>query len=341
MTERTARGRRPTGRPVVAVLEGARPVRGLERVREFAEVRVTGAPGLAEALDGADVLHLWDYFSGALPAAWHAAGSLRWLHVAAAGVDKLLFPGLVSSDVVVTNAHGVFDQPMAEYVLGAVLHAAKGFGRSSDQQRRAEWSWHEGRTIAGARALVVGTGGIGRRTAQLLRAVGMQVEGAGRRAVLHDEDFGRIHASSELATVVGSFDYVVLVAPLTPLTENLVDAAVIGALAPGAVLVNAGRGRLLDEDALVARLRTGTLGGAVLDTFAVEPLPPEHPFWSLPGVLVTPHMASNADSWLDDLAVQFEQNFLLWRDGLPLPGVIDKSLGYVPSRRGATGADAS
>lgn len=338
MTDRPVAHPSAGGRPVVTVLEGTRPVRGLERVRELAEVRVTGAAGLEDALRGADALYLWDYFSGALPAVWESAGSLRWLHVAAAGVDKLLFPALVSSDVVVTNAHGVFDQPMAEYVLAAVLHAAKGFGIFSEQQRHAEWSWREGRNIAGSRALVVGTGSIGRRTAQLLRAAGMRVEGAGRRASVHDDDFGRIHASADLAAVVGSFDYVVLVAPLTPLTEHLVDATVIGALAPGAVLVNVGRGRLVDEDALVARLRTGTLGGAVLDTFAVEPLPPEHPLWSLPGVLVTPHMASNADSWLDDLAVQFERNFLLWRENLPLPGVVDKSLGYVPSQAARSGS---
>ncbi len=322
-----------TRRPVIAVLEGARPVRGLERVIELADVRVTGAHGLGRALDGADVLYLWDYFSGALPAAWHAAGSLRWLHVAAAGVDRLLFPDLVASDVVVTNAHGVFDQPMAEYVLGAVLHAAKGFGPLRDAQREARWAWREGRNIAGSSALVVGTGSIGRATARLLRAVGMHVEGAGRTAREHDDDFGRVHATADLPAVVGRFDHVILVAPLTPATENLVSAEVIAALKPTAVLVNAGRGRLLDEGALVDRLSAGTLAGAVLDTFAVEPLPPESPLWSLPSVLVTPHMASNADSWLDDLAAQFERNFLLWLDGQPLPGVVDKALGYVPSTR--------
>lgn len=320
-----------TGRPVVAVLEGATPVRGLERVAEVAEVRVAQAAGLPGALDGADVLYLWDYFSGALPAAWHAAGSLRWLHVAAAGVDKLLFPGLVASDVVVTNAHGIFDQPMAEYVLGAMLHAAKGFGPLRDSQREARWAWREGRNIAGSRALVVGTGSIGRHTARLLRAVGVRVEGAGRVALEHDDDFGRVHAAADLARVVPGFDWVVLVAPLTPSTENMMDAEAIGAMKPSAVLINVGRGRLVDEAALTGRLRAGTLAGAVLDTFAVEPLPPENPLWSLPTVLVTPHMASNADSWLDDLAAQFERNFLLWVEGLPLPGVVDKALGYVPS----------
>ncbi|MHA7190608.1 D-2-hydroxyacid dehydrogenase [Arthrobacter sp. MDT2-16] len=320
-----------TRRPVIAVLEGTRPVRGLERIGELAEVRVTQADGLAAALDGAEVLYLWDYFSGALPAAWHAAGSLRWLHVAAAGVDKLLFPELAASDVVVTNAHGVFDRPMAEYVLGAMLYSAKGFGPLRDQQLEARWVWREGRNIAGSTALVVGTGSIGRCTARLLRAVGVRVEGAGRTAREDDDDFGRVHAAADLARVAGAFDYVILLAPLTPATENLVSAEVIGALKAGAVLINAGRGRLVDEDALVARLSAGTLAGAVLDTFAVEPLPREHPLWSLPSVLVTPHMASNADSWPDDLAAQFERNLLLWLDGRPLPGVVDKALGYVPS----------
>lgn len=322
-----------TRRPVIAVLEGVRPVRGLERVAESAEIRIAQAADLASALDGADVLYLWDYFSGALPAAWHAAGSLRWLHVAAAGVDKLLFPELVASDVVVTNAHGIFDQPMAEYVLGAMLYAAKGFGPLRDQQRAAEWTWREGRNVAGTRALVVGTGSIGRHTARLLSAVGVQVEGAGRAAAADDADFGRIHASADLARVVPDMDWLILVAPLTPATENLVDARVIEALKSSAVLINVGRGRLVDEDALVRRLTEGSLAGAVLDTFALEPLPPGNPLWSLPSVLVTPHMASNADSWLDDLADQFERNFQLWLGGRPLPGVVDKDLGYVPSVR--------
>lgn len=307
-------------------------MRGLDRVAGIADVRIAQAADLDRALEGADVLYLWDYFSGALPAAWHAAGSLRWLHVAAAGVDRLLFPELVSSDVVVTNAHGIFDQPMAEYVLGGMLHAAKGFGPLRDRQNEGVWAWREGRNIAGTRALIVGTGSIGRHTARLLRAVGVQVEGVGRTARGHDDDFGRVHASSDLERIVGDVDWLVLLAPLTPATENLVDARVIDALPPAAVLVNAGRGRLVDEDALVRRLAAGTLAGAVLDTFAVEPLSGDHPFWSLPSVLVTPHMASNADSWLDDLAAGFERNFLLWTAGEPLPGVVDKALGYVPSR---------
>ncbi|MBE0009709.1 MULTISPECIES: D-2-hydroxyacid dehydrogenase [unclassified Arthrobacter] len=325
-------GSAPTGRrPIVTVLVGDRPVVGLERVAALADIRETDAAGLPEALDGADVLYLWDFFSGALAPAWQHAGSLRWLHVAAAGVDKLLFPELVTSPVTITNAHGVFDRPMAEYVLGAMLFAAKGFGQTRDQQRQKLWGRRTTRNIAGSRVLVVGTGSIGRCTARLLTAAGANVDGAGRSARTNDPDFGRVHASSDLATIVGGYDYLVLVAPLTPQTHGMVSAAVLDAMAPTSVLINVGRGKLVDEAALVRVLDDGGIAGAVLDTFAVEPLPPSSPLWGMGQVLISPHMASDADSWLNDLALQFERNFLAWHAGKALPHQVDKELGYVPT----------
>lgn len=318
-------------RPIVTVLVGDRPVVGLERVAALADIRETDAAGLPEALDGADVLYLWDFFSGALEPAWQHAGSLKWLHVAAAGVDKLLFPGLVNSEVTVTNAHGVFDRPMAEYVLGAMLFAAKGFGHTRDQQRQKLWDRRTTRNIAGSRVLVVGTGSIGRCAARLLTAAGADVDGAGRNARTNDPDFGTVHPSSDLATIVGGYDYLVLIAPLTPQTNGMVSAAVLDAMAPTSVLINVGRGRLVDEAALVRVLDDGGIAGAVLDTFAVEPLPPSSPLWEMGQVLISPHMASDADSWLDDLARQFERNFLTWQSGKALPHQVDKELGYVPT----------
>lgn len=321
-------------RPIVAVLVGDRPVIGLERVAALADIRETDAAGLPAAIDGADVLYLWDFFSGALEPAWQHAGSLQWLHVAAAGVDKLLFPGLVNSPVTVTNAHGVFDRPMAEYVLGAMLFAAKGFGQTRDFQRQLVWGRRTTRNIAGSRVLVVGTGSIGRCTARLLTAAGARVDGAGRNARTNDPDFGTVHASSDLAALAGGYDYLVMVAPLTPQTNGMVSAAVLDAMAPTSVLINVGRGKLVDEAALVRVLDDGGIAGAVLDTFAVEPLPPSSPLWGMDQVLISPHMASDADSWLDDLALQFERNFLTWHAGKGLPHPVDKMLGYVPTSSG-------
>src|SRR6478609_8727857 len=126
------------------------------------EFRYCVADGLAEAVRGARALVLWDFFSSAVRDVWRDADALEWIHVTAAGVDTLLFDELRDSDVVVTNAHGVFDRPIAEYVLGAVIAHAKDSRNSFDLQRRHEWQHRETRSIAGARALVVGTGGIGR-----------------------------------------------------------------------------------------------------------------------------------------------------------------------------------
>src|SRR5690349_24764933 len=130
----------------------------MRAVESRAVVRYTDAAGLPEALSGADALFVYDFLSTAVPGAWYAADRLRWLHIASAGVDPVLFPGLQNSDVVLTNSRGVFDGAIAEYVLGVVLTFAKDFVRSWDLQRQKQWKHRESERIAGRRVLVVGTG---------------------------------------------------------------------------------------------------------------------------------------------------------------------------------------
>ncbi|MDD9205544.1 NAD(P)-dependent oxidoreductase, partial [Georgenia sp. 10Sc9-8] len=199
-------------------------------VEDRAEVRYTDAANLGKAVEGADAVFLWDFFSTALRDVWPQADRLRWVHVAAAGVDTLLFEELRSSSVVVTNARGVFDRPIAEYVLGAVLAHAKDSRRSLELQHARRWQHRETTLVAGTTALVVGTGAIGRETARLLRAVGMEVRGAGRRARAADPDFGTVVASADLAEHAGWADHLVVVAPLTPATRGLVDRTVLAAM---------------------------------------------------------------------------------------------------------------
>ncbi|WP_234706047.1 D-2-hydroxyacid dehydrogenase [Mycolicibacterium setense] len=316
-------------RPVIAVLceRVTDRVPGLDGVD--AEFRYCDADGLAQAVAGAQALLLWDYFSTALRGVWTHAHALEWVHVAAAGVDTLLFDGLRDSDVVVTNARGVFDRPIAEYVLGAVIAYAKGSQASFDLQRRHEWRHRETRGVAGAHALVVGTGGIGREIARLLRAAGLVVRGAGRVAVERDPDFDTVVGSTELAAAVGWCDHLVLAAPLTPATRGLVDAAVLAAMKPDAHLVNIARGPLVDEDALLAALTERRIGGATLDVFDTEPLPAEHPLWDAPGAVITAHMSGDVVGFRDTLAAQFADNARRWLLGQPLLNVVDKKLGYV------------
>lgn len=323
----------PGQRPVIAVLcktVDDRPPH-LEALESRAELRYCDAAGLGAALAGAEALLLWDFFSTALRDAWEHADTLRWVHVAAAGVDTLLFDDLVASRVVVTNARGVFDRPIAEFVLASILVQAKGLHAVRARQRDRHWEHQETETVDGKRALVVGTGAIGREIARLLGAAGMEVRGAGRTARSGDADFGEVLASSGLAAYVGWADHVVLAAPLTEQTRHLLDAPVLEAMKPTAHLVNIGRGELVDETALLDALTRGRIAAASLDVFEHEPLPVDDPLWNAPGVVVSPHMSGDAAGWLDTLATQFVQNAERFLDGEALVNVVDKSLGFVPA----------
>ncbi|WP_186382430.1 D-2-hydroxyacid dehydrogenase [Amycolatopsis rhizosphaerae] len=323
-----------TERPVLAVLCGDRQPSSLPAMRTIettALVRYTDEKGLADALRGADALFLYDFLSTALRRAWPAADRLRWVHIASAGVDPVMFPELRESDVVLTNSRGVFDDSIAEYILGVIIAFAKDLPRSLELQRRHRWQHRETERVAGRRALVVGTGPIGRAVARMLRAVGMAVSGAGRRAADGDPDFGEVHASAELAAHLPGYDYVIAVAPLTEQTKGMFDAAAFAAMAPGARFVNVGRGELVVTADLMAGLRAGRPAAAALDVFETEPLPSDSPLWTMPNVLISPHMSGDFAGWRDTLVEVFAENFRRWHSGEPLLNVVDKQLGYVPS----------
>jgi phosphoglycerate dehydrogenase-like enzyme len=304
----------------------------MDSIEKVAVVRYTEANNLAESLRGADALFVYDFLSTAVPGAWDAADRLRWLHIASAGVDPVLFPALVESDVILTNSRGVFDDSIAEYVLGVVLAFAKDFARSFALQGETCWKHRETERIAGREVLVVGTGPIGRAIARLLRAAGMRVSGAGRSARDGDPDFETVHASSALGECLPSADYVVAVAPLTEQTKGLFDASAFAAMKPSARFVNVGRGELVVTGDLVEALRSGEIAGAALDVFETEPLPADNPLWTMDNVLISPHMSGDFVGWRDTLAEVFTANFHRWAAGEPLLNVVDKKLGYVPSR---------
>lgn len=321
-----------TRRPPLVVLtsEAAGKPHNFPEIEEQAEVMYTDAEHLAEHLAGARALLLWDFFSTALRDAWSHADRLEWVHVAAAGVDSLLFDELRDSDVTVTNAHGAFDEPIAEFVLSSILAHDKQLHLSKQLQRERVWRHRELQRTAGKRVLVVGTGGIGRGIARLLRAVGLEVRGAGRTTRENDADFGTVVSSADLAEHVGWADHVVLIAPLTDATRGLMDARVLAAMKPTAHLINVGRGALVDEPALVEALRAGEIAAASLDVFDHEPLPPAHPLWAMDNVQISAHMCGDVVGWREILAEQFEENLERWVSGQPLRNVVDKRLGYVP-----------
>lgn len=312
------------------------PPAQLTQLDDDVEVVVVTADGLADALPGARALFLWDFFSAALQEAWHAADTLEWIHVAAAGVDSLLFDDLRESSVVITNAHGVFDRPIAEFVLASILAFDKGLHENMRLQREHTWKHRETVLLTGQRVLVVGTGAIGREIARLHSAVGCQVRGAGRREVAEDPDFGTVLRSDALADHIGWADHVVNAAPLTPGTTALFDATVFSQMKPGAHFVNIGRGASVVQQDLVQALESGRLGGASLDVLDEEPLGAASGLWDTPGLAISAHLSGDVAGWRDSLADQFLLNARTWLAGGPLSTVVDKRLGYVPrtSNRG-------
>ncbi|MDT7777132.1 MAG: hypothetical protein QOC67_6056 [Pseudonocardiales bacterium] len=291
-----------------------------------ATIRYATAPQLAGSLPGADALLVWDFTIGdVVRTSWPAADSLRWVHTASAGVDRLMFDEMLTSDVVVTNSRGVFDTPMAEYVLGLVLAFAKDLPHTLRLQERGEWRHRETETVAGSTAVVVGGGPIGEAIAALLGAVGMRVRLVGRRAR------PGVHAAEELPALLGDTDYLVLAAPLTEQTRGMVNATSLVLLPPRARLINVGRGALVVQDDVVEAIRSGRLAGAALDVFEAEPLPADSPLWTLPGVIVSPHMSGDAVGWRQSLVGLFTDNLARYRAGQPLRNVVDKTHGYVTS----------
>ncbi|HLA16539.1 MAG TPA: D-2-hydroxyacid dehydrogenase [Candidatus Limnocylindrales bacterium] len=287
------------------------------------------AETLAVALPTADAILHWSNRTSLLRAAWPAAARLRWIHATGIGIEWSLFPELVESDVILTNCRGVFDETLPEYVLALLLALAKDLHAMVRDQDARRWRHRPLRALVGQRATVVGAGSLGRATARLLRSIGMGVILVGRRG-RDDPDDGPIRAAEDLPTILPQTDALVLITPLTAQTRGLIDADALGALPDGALIVNMGRGPVLDEAALVEELRSGRLGGAALDVFEVEPLPLASPLWGLPNVIVSPHIGGDVPGWEGWFSRSFLEELLRFVAGEPLRNVVDKRLGYAP-----------
>ncbi|MEW2562590.1 D-2-hydroxyacid dehydrogenase [Streptomyces griseorubiginosus] len=310
--------------PTLLVLDDD-PLPRLGRLTGRARVEHADATTLAERLPFADVLLVWDFTSTAVRDAWPGEGPRpRWVHTASAGVDHLMCPELADSDTVVTNARGVFDQPIAEYVAALVLTMAKDLPRTLELQREGVWRHRESQRVAGTRACVVGSGPIGRAIVAALKALGITTALVGRRSRTG------IHGPDDLGRLMARADWVIAAAPLTAETRGMFDARRFGMMQPSARFINIGRGQLVVEQALVEALTKRWIAGAALDVFESEPLPPDSPLWHVPGLIVSPHMSGDTVGWRDELSAQFVEMYERWEAGRSLTNVVDKKRGYVP-----------
>jgi phosphoglycerate dehydrogenase-like enzyme len=325
-------GTRPRSRVVVMGATADAPPPRIDVVSEVVALSFADtSEALADVLPGADVVLAWRPRSSLLRPVWPKADAVKWIQTASAGVDALLFPELVESHVVVTNARGIFDRAIAEFVLGTMLAFAKGLPRMLDRQAQREWEHRDTEMLSGKRVLVAGVGSIGREIGRLCGAFGMTVRGVGSTARGRDDVFRIVYGPDELAEACRWADYIVNALPGTEGTKHLFDDKVISAMQPTARFVNIGRGNTVDEASLVGALRDERLAGAALDVFEREPLPPDSPLWELPNVIVSPHLAGDFAGFREAIVELFVQNLERYLTGLPLENVVDKQRGYVPS----------
>jgi phosphoglycerate dehydrogenase-like enzyme len=259
------------------------------------------------------------------------APALRWVHSATAGVERVLTPSSRARRLVITNARGVFSRPIAEYVLMMILAVSRRLPSLLELQAERTWQPLESRELRDVTVGIVGLGSIGSAVAELASAFGCRVV-ATRRHTGEGEagpaGVDRLLPPDGLPELLAEADFVVLAAPLTPETAGLFGDAAIARLKPGAWVINIARGELVDERALARALRDGRLGGAVLDTFAEEPLPPGSPLYDLPNVILTPHTSWSSTRVMDRSVDLFCENLRLFAAGEPLRNVVDPTAGY-------------
>jgi len=258
------------------------------------------------------------------------APSLRWIQATSSGIGRQLDEmGLSGSGIRVTNAAGIHAEPLAEFVLMAALHFATEMPRMTRWKQERHWERFCRRELAGSRMVLIGLGKVGSRIAELSAAIGIEVIGH-RRSTDGDLPPGvtSLVDRSDLDGVLPDADLLVIAAPETADTRRLFDRRRLGLLPAHAVLINVGRGSLVDEAVLVEMLQTGRLGGAALDVFEREPLPAESPLWTLPNVIVSPHSASTVARENDRLVDLFIENLRRYLDGRPLVNEFDQARNY-------------
>ena len=264
------------------------------------------------------------------------APHLRWLALSSAGAEGALRLGLTQArpDLIITTASGVHAVPISEFVLSVMLIWARRWPEIFAAQREKRWPDNPlelmGGELDGATLGVIGLGAIGRRIAQLGRALGMRVVGLRQSATPNqsDPDVDTLFAPNQFADLLAQSDYVVLSAPSTPQTHHLITAERLHQMMRTAVLINIARGALVDEPALIAALRDGTIAGAGLDVFETEPLPADSPLWSMPNVILSPHISGVTPRYSTRLATLFLDNVARLRADQQLRNVVDVGRGY-------------
>jgi phosphoglycerate dehydrogenase-like enzyme len=266
------------------------------------------------------------------PRVWQRASSVRWVHALFTGIENILFPAFNDSDVPLTNARGVFKRSLAEFAVLGILFHTKKLRLLIDNQRERNWADFSV-TFANQRVMgVIGYGEIGRECAMLAKGLGLTVHAFRRNPArsAHDPVADRIFGPTELYEMLAGVDFLLCAAPLTRETHHMMSDAEFKIMKPTAIVINVGRGPVIDEAALVRALRNQQIAGASLDVFEREPLPVESPLWEMENVLISPHNTDRTTDpdWVELSMRMFIANFQRYRNHEPLENIVDKKAGY-------------
>lgn len=294
---------------------------------------------LPKAVARADVLfRSADFAPERVDVILHEARSLRWIHIPFAGVDGMIPTVMVQLGATITHAVGLYDLPVAEFALALILAVSKRLPIFARAQAQGRWegvtSWdytsalpHAPNLLRGRTVGILGFGGIGGTLAEMLRPLGVRILGF-RRSGGPDPRADTMYGPNQLLEILAASDFVILALPLTDETRGLISVRELAAMRPTAWLINVGRGAVADEGALLAALEGRQIGGACLDVFPTEPLPPDHPYFRLPNVVVTPHVSGLFETRTEAEIQVFVDELKRFLRGEPFRGTLDVARGY-------------
>ena len=300
----------------------------ITNVAPQASIITTDLKHAAEQLPDCEILVAWGFNN--IQPIYGLAKNLRWIHALTAGVEFLLFPETQNSPVLISNSKGIHGIPMAEHVLGMMLSFTRRLPLLQQQQQKHLWQRppiDELQEINGKTMAVVGLGAIGHEIARKAKAMDMRVIAA-KREMTQEPFVDRLYRPEQLLEMLAEADFVVVALPLTDATNGLFGREQFAAMKPSAYFINVSRGAVVQEEPLLECLKAGRIAGAGLDVFVEEPLPAANPFWDLPNVIITPHLAAISPVYLDRAIKLFADNLSRYIADKPLLTPIDKARGY-------------
>lgn len=311
-------------------------LRNLDQLRDSADIVVGESPEFvrqhAAAAEVVLVIAMPHNNSSPFTDIWPQLTHVKWIHSLSAGVEKFMIPGFVDSPVPLTNARGVYKRSLADFAMLGILYFKKHVRRLIESQRARRWDNFTVGWIPDTVVGIVGYGEIGRECGLLAKALGMKVHAVRRNPKLSETDplLEKVFAPEQLNEMLHQVDVVIAAAPLTPETRHMLSDAQFNAMKPSAIVINVGRGPVIDEAALIRALQNKTIGAAALDVFEQEPLPPASPLWDMENVLISPHCTDRTENpdWMDLSMQFFVENFKRYRKHEPLENIVNKKAGY-------------